>query len=104
MDNEKDNIIHFIEKKYHLSTKEAEIKAKEILKYPDLVHEFFNYIKTGKYKSHDGSKIQISEYTAEYLHKECRFPPLLAYQFMAWLYQNPNLSTKEICFAVGKAL
>jgi hypothetical protein len=27
----------------------------------------------------------------------------LAYQFMAWLYQNPNLSTKEICFAVGKA-
>ena len=86
----------FIQQRFGYSEKRAKIMVDQMSPYDDIIDEFFNYARVGKYCKKDKTKTEVCGYTAERLIKEYNLSPLGAYNFLVYLREEPEKALKDL--------
>ncbi len=74
---------------------QAEEEADKLIKHPDILKEFINWLATGKYESNN--PLTIEGYTAQRLHEEFDFlKPIGVYNYLISLREKPEEALKWI--------
>lgn len=88
--------IRYIQDKYQYSEKRATLFAKQIYKHDEIFDEFFNYMRIGKFRKKDRTKVNVLGYTAEQLHDEYGLSPLGAYNYLIYLIEEPKEAMEDL--------
>ena len=95
--NSKEEMLcRFIQQRFGYSEKRAKIMVGQMSPYADIIDEFFNYARVGKYCKKDKTKTEVCGYTAERLIIEYNLSPLGAYNFLVYLKEKPENALKAL--------
>lgn len=95
--NSKEEMLcRFIQQRFGYSEKRARIMVGQMSPYADIIDEFFNYARVGKYCKKDKTKTEVCGYTAERLITEYNLSPLGAYNFLVYLREEPENALKDL--------
>jgi hypothetical protein len=86
----------YIQQKFGCSEKQAKSMIEQMSVHNDIVDEFFNYARVGKFCKKDKTQTKICGYTAEVLHKEYNLSPLGAYNYLVYLTENPEHALADL--------
>lgn len=85
-----DMAVRYIEQKYGYAAKRAQKMAEQLNRHPDVFEEFLNYMRIGKFRKKDRTKVEVEGYTAEKLNAEYDLSPLGAYNYLVYLIEDPQ--------------